>query len=50
MGHIARITLENPYALGLLSYALIVVPILGIYLVHKYGWQHWEPFDKKHKT
>jgi len=26
-----------------------VVPILGIYLVHKNKWQHWEPFDKGHK-
>ena len=38
--------MENPYTLGILGYLLIVVPILGIWAVHKYGWQHWEPFSK----
>jgi len=46
MGHIARLVMENPYTLGILGYLLIVVPILGIWVVHKYGWQHWEPFSK----
>ena len=32
-----------------ISYALMVVPIIGMDIVHKYGWEHWEPFDKHHK-
>jgi len=28
---------------------LIVVPIIGMDMVHKYGWEHWEPFAKHHK-
>ena len=49
MGHFARWVLENPYTLGMLSYILIVLPIMGIWAIHKYGWQHWAPFDKGHK-
>jgi len=41
--------MESLPALGFLAYILIVVPIIGMNLVHKYGWQHWEPFDKNHK-
>jgi hypothetical protein len=26
-----------------------VLPIMGIWAIHKYEWQHWAPFDKKHK-
>ncbi len=30
---------------------LVVVPIIGMDLVHKYGWEHWEPFFKhEHHT
>lgn len=49
MGHFSRWVLENPYTLGILCYALIVIPIMGIWAIHKYGWQHWAPFDKGHK-
>ena len=49
MGHFARWALETPVTLGFICYLLVVVPILGIYLIHKYNWQHWEPFDKGHK-
>ena len=45
LGHIAATTLNNPYGLGFLSLMLIVVPIIGMNLVHKYGWEHWEPFN-----
>jgi hypothetical protein len=38
--------MENPTGLGVLSFALIVVPIIGMDMVHKYGWEHWEPFNK----
>jgi len=44
--HFAAATLNNPYGLGFLSLILIVVPIIGMQLVHKYGWEHWEPFAK----
>jgi hypothetical protein len=48
MGHFSRWVLENPYTLGIIGYLLIVVPIMGIWAIHKYGWQHWAPFDKEH--
>ena len=47
-GHIAAFTLNNPFGIGILSLTLVVVPIIGMSLVHKYGWEHWEPFTKKH--
>ena len=49
MGHFARWVLENPYTLGIIGYLLIVLPIMGIWAIHKYGWQHWAPFDRGHK-
>ena len=47
--HFAAVTLNNPFGIGTLSLALVVVPIIGMNLVHKNGWQHWEPFDREHK-
>lgn len=44
-----RHAMETPWSLGFLSLILIVIPIVGMDLVHKYGWEHWEPFDKGHK-
>jgi hypothetical protein len=41
--HFASATLNNPFGIGTLSLALIVVPIIGMHLVHKYNWQHWAP-------
>ena len=29
--------------------SLVFVPIIGMWAVHKYGWEHWEPFDNGHK-
>jgi hypothetical protein len=49
MTHFSRWVLENPYTLGFLGYILIVLPIMGIWAIHKYNWQHWAPFDKGHK-
>jgi membrane protein YdbS with pleckstrin-like domain len=46
MGHFAASVLNNPWLLGTLCYILVFVPIIGIWVVHKYGWQHWEPFSK----
>jgi hypothetical protein len=44
-----RHTMENPFTLGLLSTLLIVIPIAGIWAIHKYKWEHWEPFHRSHK-
>jgi len=44
-----RHTMESPYGIGTLSMLLVFVPILGIWAIHKYNWEHWEPFAKKHK-
>ena len=34
--HIAAVTLNNPFGIGTLSLALVVVPIIGMHYVHKY--------------
>ena len=44
-----RHTMESSWGIGILSLMLVVVPIIGMDLVHKYGWEHWEPFAKHHK-
>ena len=44
-----RHTMENPWAIGFMSWFLVFVPILGMWAVHNYGWEHWEPFGKSHK-
>jgi hypothetical protein len=52
MSHVqllVRHVMQTPWAVGLMSYALVCVPIIGMQLVHKYGWEHWEPFAKHHK-
>ena len=48
-GHFAAWALNNSYTVGILSWCLVFVPIIGMWAVHKYGWEHWEPFTKKHK-
>ena len=48
LGHIARAVMERPWCLGVMGFLLVFVPILGMWAVHKYGWEHWEPFGKKH--
>ena len=45
-----RFGMVNPVAVGILSGLLVFVPILGIWAIHKYGWQHWAPFDKGHEN
>ena len=47
-GHLARWVLNNPFTLGFLGFILVFVPIVGMWAVHHYGWEHWEPFDRKH--
>jgi hypothetical protein len=49
VAHFSRWVLNNPWTMGFLSASLVFVPILGMWAVHKYGWEHWEPFDKRHK-
>ncbi len=47
--HFARFcgtVLNNPWGCGLLAWCLVFVPIIGMWAVHKYDWQHWEPFHK----
>ena len=46
--HFAASTLNNPLGIGTLGMLLVFVPIIGMHLVHKYGWEHWEPFGKNH--
>ena len=49
MIHFSAWALNNPYTLSILCLSLVFVPVLGMWAVHKYGWQHWEPFSKTHK-
>jgi hypothetical protein len=51
LGHIARMVMERPWCLGVMGFVLVFVPIIGMWAVHKYNWQHWAPFDShgKHK-
>ena len=49
IAHFAAWTLNNPYTLAPMCMALVFVPIIGMHLVHKYGWEHWAPFDRGHK-
>ena len=46
MTHFVATLLNNQLILGILCYLLICVPIIGIWVIHKYNWQHWEPFSK----
>lgn len=41
-----RSVMNTPWCLGLMGILLVFVPILGMWAVHKYGWQHWEPFSR----
>jgi len=47
VAHFAAWTLNNPIGIGTLSFLLVFVPIIGMHLVHKYGWEHWEPFNRE---
>jgi hypothetical protein len=49
LGHIARMVMERPWCLGIMGFLLVFVPILGMWAVHKYKWEHWEPFHRSHK-
>ena len=49
VAHFAAVVLNNPLGIGILSVLLVTVPVIGMDLVHKYGWEHWAPFDRGHK-
>jgi len=52
MLHFARFcgtVLNNPWGCGFMAWMLVFVPTIGMYLVHKYEWRHWEPFNNKVK-
>lgn len=49
MINFVSMVLNNQLCLGIMCFGLIGVPIIGIWAIHKYEWQHWEPFDRKHK-
>ena len=49
MNHVqllVRSVMQTPWCLGVMGFFLVFVPIIGMHLVHKYGWEHWEPFAK----
>ena len=48
--HFAAATLNNPFGIGTLGMLLVFVPIIGMHLVHKYGWEHWQPFTHEPHT
>ena len=49
MSLFVRHVMETPWCLGVMGAGLILLPIAGMWAVHKYNWQHWSPFDKGHK-
>ena len=46
---LVRNVMETPALLGVMAFFLVFVPILGMWAVHHYGWEHWEPFDRGYK-
>lgn len=46
MAHFVATALNNQIFLGILSASLVALPIVGMWAIHKYNWQHWAPFDK----
>ncbi len=44
-----RHVMNTSWCIGLMGFSVIFIPIIGMHLVHKYGWEHWEPFRKEHK-
>ena len=44
---LVRHIMENQFTLAIMASGLILVPIAGIWAIHKYNWQHWEPFNRE---
>ena len=38
--------MQTPWCFSVMGFFLVFVPIIGMHLVHKYGWEHWEPSHK----
>ena len=49
MFHLVEVLAASKLWLGACGFGIIVLPIMGIWAIHKYGWQHWAPFDRGHK-
>jgi|TARA_B100000035_G_scaffold209664_1_gene179350 hypothetical protein len=47
-GHLSAWILNTWWTMAILGWSLVFVPIIGMWAVHKYQWEHWEPFTKKH--
>ena len=45
-----RSVMQTPWCLGVMGFLLVFVPILGMWAIHKYGWEHWEPFSRESHT
>ena len=41
-----RTVMQTPWCLGLMGFVLVFVPVIGMWAIHNYGWEHWEPFSK----
>jgi len=37
--------MNTPWCLGVMGFMLVFVPILGMWAVHRFEWEHWEPFS-----
>ncbi len=47
-GQFSAWILNTWWTIAILAWSLVFVPIIGMWAVHEYHWQHWEPFTKKH--
>ena len=41
-----RSVMQTPWCTRCYGVFLVFVPIIGMHLVHKYRWEHWEPFTR----
>jgi hypothetical protein len=44
-----RHVMQTPLLVCIMASSLVMFPIIGMHLVHKYRWERWEPFTKRHK-
>ena len=48
--HFSAWVLNTWWTMAIMGWSLVFVPILGMWAVHKYGWEHWEPFANESHT
>jgi hypothetical protein len=48
MIHFYAWIVNNPYTLSILCLSLVFVPIIGMWAVHKYNWEHWNHLQRIH--